>query len=79
MGVRRLVDWRPLGTLFAGGDTPDGLRADPAIAFSGGSLVAVCRAGGPASRNDRDGRRILCRRIPDFRRLAAADRIGTAP
>lgn len=76
-----LVDWRPLGTLFAGGDTPDGLRADPAIAFSGGSLVAVCRAGGPASRNDRDGRRILCRRIPDFRRLAAAaaDRIGTAP
>ena len=66
-----LMEWRPLGTLFAGGEGPDGLRADPALAFCGNALVAVCRAGSPATRNDRDARRILCRRIPDFRRLAA--------
>lgn len=65
------MEWRYLGLLFSGGEGPDGLRADPSIAFCGNSLAAVCRAGGPRSRNDRDSQRILCRRIGDFRRLAA--------
>ena len=66
-----LMEWRYLGVLFAGGGGADGLRADPSIAFCGNSLAAVCRAGGPRSRNDRDSQRILCRRIADFRRLAS--------
>lgn len=66
-----LMDWRPCGLLFAGGEGPDGLRADPAIAFCGNALVAVCRAGSSSSRGDRDSRRILCRRIDDFRRFAS--------
>ena len=65
------MEWRCLGTLFSGGEGPDGLRADPSLAFCGNVLCAACRAGGADSRNDRDARRILCRRIPDFRRLVS--------
>lgn len=79
MGRRRLglwfsadlLEWRYAGALFSGGEGASGVRCDPALAVSGSMLVALCRAGGERSRNERECQRILCRCVPDFRRLAA--------
>ena len=62
-----LVDWLAAGEVTAGGEGPEGIRCDPALAISGGTLFWACRAGGPNARNARESRRILCGYIPAFR------------